>query len=584
MKIFKLLKNLLIGLYLSIKRFPVSIGLATAVSILGMIVFHNHNELSGDTRDILNRISMVLALGIPISLSLKLIFERKADIPKSIKILAYAAGGIFLVLYYLFLLNDFRMVSISRYVALTLAFYLAAMVTSYFIGRAGFELYVIKLFTRFFVTGLYSVILFGGIAAILFTIDKLLGVNIDEKLYMDIWISVVGIFAPCFFLAGVPQHDQEFETADYAKFLKVLLLYIIIPLIIAYTTILYIYFAKLLITFIWPIGMVANLVLWYGVITAVVFFFIAPLTKELRWVRLFVFWLSKIILPLLLMMFVSVGIRVKAYGITENRYYVIVLGLWVLGVMIYLSLSKMKRSIILPVSLAVIATLAVVGPWSSFSISKYSQSGRLENLLVKNQLLENNKIVKAGKDVSKADKGEISAILGYFSSNHDFKDIQYLPKNFSMDKMEEVFGFPSTYYSYNGRDTRYFYYNSFSVNEPVDIRGYDYLFMGRNYDTAPKARGEKLKVKYDYQSTVIHITLDDKEVYRKNASDFAKELYKKYGYKDKNDMDPVDATFIDENQQIRVKFVFQSLGGEVNTPTDEVKINGVEFYTLVSLK
>ena len=46
--------------------------------------------------------------------------------------------------------------------------------------------------------------------------------------------------------------------------------------------------------------------------------------------------------------------------------------------MIYYSLAKQFRNIILPISLALVALLTVVGPWSAYSLSKYSQNARLE--------------------------------------------------------------------------------------------------------------------------------------------------------------------------------------------------------------
>lgn len=70
--------------------------------------------------------------------------------------------------------------------------------------------------------------------------------------------------------------------------------------------------------------------------------------------------LPKVILPLLLLMFFSIGIRIKAYGVTENRYYVIALSLWVFGVMIYFSLVKKFKNILLPVTLSIIIFISVL--------------------------------------------------------------------------------------------------------------------------------------------------------------------------------------------------------------------------------
>jgi len=58
-----------------------------------------------------------------------------------------------------------------------------------------------------------------------------------------------------------------------------------------------------------------------------------------------------LILPLLAMMFIAMGIRINAYGITENRYFVLAAGLWVTGSMLYLIISKEPRNVYLPASL-----------------------------------------------------------------------------------------------------------------------------------------------------------------------------------------------------------------------------------------
>ena len=71
-------------------------------------------------------------------------------------------------------------------------------------------------------------------------------------------------------------------------------------------------------------------------------------------------------------------------GITENRYYVMV-GLWVLSGMIHTSLPTQKEYY-LPV-LALVAVLSISGPWSSYSVSKFSQNKRFEAILTRNGML-----------------------------------------------------------------------------------------------------------------------------------------------------------------------------------------------------
>jgi hypothetical protein len=584
MKILKLLKQLFISLYFSIKRFPISIACATSATIIFIILFNNQQDISNNTREVLTRIGMILVLGVPISLCIKLFFEKKEVARIKTISLIYLIGAIGLLFYYLFLLKEFEMVSITRYIAVNTAFYLSFLFIPYFYKKNDFELYVIKLLTRFFVTAFYSLILFGGISAILFTINKLLGVEIQGKIYIDIWMAIVGVFAVCFFLAGIPSYSHGFDSSDYSKLLKVLLLYIVIPLIIAYTIILYIYFAKVIITFKWPMGMVGNLVLWYGVICVVVFFFISPLCDSTNWVRRFIFWLSKIIIPLIIMMFVSIGIRVKAYGITENRYYVIVLGLWVLGIMIYQTFVKSRRNIILPISLSVIAILSVFGPWSSYAVSENSQNSRFEHLLIKNYMLINNRIVKPSKTVSDEDEMEISQILGYFSNSHKLSDVKYLPPNFNINKMEDVFGFPNNYSRYGNQGVKYFNYNLAVKNMPISIEGYDYLFNINNYEPTANQSDNVPQVNYKSESSELSVILKGKEVYKNLVLSFVKQIYKKHGAINNSDLALKELTFVDENDRVKIKLIIQNVGGQEDKSTGGVLVNSINFYVLLKIK
>ena len=584
MKLLGIIINLLKSLYSSLRRFPVSIILAIMTTIVMVFLVHVQNYPDNNIKDTLGRIAMILALGFSISLCIKLMFERFSKISPVLKASIYLAEAIVLTLYYFFLLKSFDMVPVSRYIALSIAVYLAFLFTPYFFRREGFELYIIKLFTRFLTAVVYSVVLYLGIAAILFTVDKLLGVNISEKLYLDVWVCVVGIFAPSFFLAGVPTLSEQMDLTYFPKLFRVLLLYIVMPILSIYTVILYIYFAKILITLQWPVGLVSHLVLWYSVIIALVIFFISPLRDENNWVRIFITWLTKLILPLILMMFISIVIRINAYGITENRYYVIVLGLWAFGIMIYLGFFKIRRNIVMLVTLSLIAALSVSGPWSSYSISKFSQNKRFESILLKNSMLKEGKIIKSVTEVPKDDKTEVSQILEYFSRSHTFNDIRYLPKDFKMDDIEKVFGFAYSYPDYSNINGMHFSYNSKPTGEAADIKGYEYFFDVKGYAPISTSLGSDLELKYDNEKHEMWIILNNKEIYRSSVSEFVKQLYKKYGSTEKFEVLPEDMIVTDENEKAKVKIIFQNINGTDEKEDGQLQINSADFYVFLGLK
>ncbi|MDD3315522.1 MAG: DUF4153 domain-containing protein, partial [Syntrophaceticus sp.] len=537
----------------------------------------------------LYRITMILALGIPLSLCLKLFWERKGNGKPSALIGLYSAGFVMLLLYYFFLLNTLDMVSITRYIGVSLALYLAFLFIPYLPRREQFEMYVIRLGTGFCITVIYAAVLYLGLAAILFTIDQLLGIQIAGKAYFYVWLFVACLFAPAYFLADIPLQDEQLEQKNYLKLLRVLLLYIVMPLLTAYTAILYIYFVKIIVVSEWPVGLVSHLVLWYGVIVTIVLFLISPIKDESKWTNGFLVWMPRVILPILVMMFISMGIRINAYGVTENRYYVIILGLWVFGIMLYYILTKKRNNIIIPVTLAVIALIAVFGPLSSYSISTLSQNNRLEATLLRNDMLQEGKIQAAAGDIPEKDKTEISRILDYFNDNHNLDNVEYLPDDFEIDDMDKVFGFSYVTYRHpiDQSAERFYYLTTEELERAIDIQGYDYLF-GSTFLYADKptdSTGSTIAVDYDDQSSIVKVYGQGILLYEKDLNSFVRELFDKHQPSTEGESIPAEEmALVEENEQVKVKFMFMHIMGNEDVTTGDLKLERAEFYLLVKIK
>jgi len=582
MKLLNLLKNTITLFYRSMKRFPITLLFSTAVAVMLITISELQPINNRDLQETLIRITMIFALGIPISLCLKLWWERKEN-RTVLESLGYVITGcIILILYYHFLLDELSMVSITRYTGVNLAFYLGFLFIPYLPRKDHFEMYIIKLGTGLIITVVYTAVLFMGLAAILFTLNALLGVPVPEKLYSYTGIILGCVFAPAYFLAGIPLKDHSLEDENYLTVLKALLLYIVIPLLTAYTTILYIYFIKIIVSWEWPSGLVSHLVLWYALIVTAVLFLITPLRDENKLANIFSKWMPIIILPLLIMMFISMGIRINAYGVTENRYYVVVMGLWVFGIMVYYSLIKKPLNILLPVSLAIIALLSVLGPLSSYSISTFSQNNRLEAILLKNNMLVDGKIQPAPADISKEDKIEISGILAYFNTQHDLSDIRYLPEGFEMNDMEEVFGFPYEEPDLTAPEDFFFFTRNEAEVGAVDIKEYDYMFDAGILYYGMTADHE-LKADFDEESGILRISKQGALLYEKDLNSFIKDLLEKHGGQ-KDNLSSEEMTLADENDKIKVKISFKNIHGNRDAVTGKIMLNGFEGYLFVKIK
>lgn len=580
MKVKTFIKSILTGLYYSLKRFPISIALSTCMVAILIITSEiiNTSGYNDPNIETLNKVSMALFLGFWLSLCAKLLFEKYTYISNNTQILTYILSGIILVGYYFLLLKDLNMISISRYIALNFALILCFLYIPSLHKREHIELYSIKIFLRFFITFIYSIVLYLGLVAILFTLNKLLNIAIHSNLYYYTWLITCGIFAPIFFLADIPQQNEDLKTYSFPKFFKILLLYIVMPLITVYLTILYIYFGKIIITSTWPVGLVSHLVLWYAAVCVGVLFFITPL-KDNIWVNKFTFFLPKLILPILIMMFISMGIRIKAYGITENRYYVVILGLWILFIMLYITIKKSSNNIILPISLSIVAIACVFGPLSSFPVSKWSQNIRFDYILSKNQMIADNKIIPKG-DIPESDQSEISRILSYFKKSHKLSDIKYLNDTFSLSDMPNTFGFAYTEYDPYAHNDQYFSYYTHKNSLPIEITGYDYMFDFRIMQSS--INHNNIKVDYNYGTGKVKIALDNNAVYSLDLVTLVEKLHSKYP--DEHSLTQEDLIFDDENQIIKVKLIFSNISASRTNLDNTIKYNGGDFILLLKLK
>jgi hypothetical protein len=77
----------------------------------------------------------------------------------------------------------------------------------------------------------------------------------------------------------------------------------------------------------------------------------------LKWFRKF---FPMIVIPQLFMLFYAIYLRIVQYDITVNRYFVVVFGLWLLGISLYYSFSKLKKLVFIPASLSIIILLISV--------------------------------------------------------------------------------------------------------------------------------------------------------------------------------------------------------------------------------
>lgn len=161
-----------------------------------------------------------------------------------------------------------------------------------------------------------------GIVAIFTIFDYLL----DRKLWeygKELAIITTTLFIPILMLIGIPTNFKDLPQEKDAKVLRIILEYIVIPVIFIYTAVLYIYIAKILINQNLPRGKIVYLVTALGFVGNISYFVADKGEKfDSKLIRFFKKYFFKILIAPLILMTVAISLRIKQYGITTPRYLI----------------------------------------------------------------------------------------------------------------------------------------------------------------------------------------------------------------------------------------------------------------------
>lgn len=376
----------------------------------------------------LNKLILVSALGLILFFVLELVVRRyKFSLAE--RVMLWVAGLLFLMLYFLLLPGYVEERQYLRFLMLELVLHLAASYAMFVNQREenAFWQFNKSLFLRILTSALYAAVLFIGLTIAVAAVDKLFSVDVPDNFYAKLWLCMVGIFNTWFFLAGVPVNVPELEQSHtYPKGLKVFTQFVLLPLVTLYLVILYLYFGKIVLQWEWPQGWVSVLVLCFSIAGVLSLLLIHPIRFEAgnAWMRTFSRWFYRALFPLIILLILAIWRRVSEYGITEPRYVVMALALWLFCTALYFLLNSQKNIKFIPVTLSLVALITAFGPFNAFQVSAWSQTNRLEELLQQSGVLVNGQVQAKHPEVKNKVAQEVSSITRYLAGMHDLRDLQ----------------------------------------------------------------------------------------------------------------------------------------------------------------
>lgn len=239
--------------------------------------------------------------------------------------------------------------------------------------------------------GLFLVLVFWlAVLAVTSSFFYIFGIDTPRNFYYYVLQFIWLILAPQVCCTLISQH--EYEVLQPAKVLKIMLNFILSPAVVIYTVILYAYFVKIVIDGNLPKGGVAWMVM--GFIAVALAGRMVQSVLSQRYYDWFYRFFTFIAIPPLIMYWVGSMYRIRLYGFTEGRCYLMVAGVLMTLFVGMLLWKRTRRFQLMALIFGVAIILFTYIPgMSAKSIGLRSQEHRLQEIADNLQL----KDAKTGK-------------------------------------------------------------------------------------------------------------------------------------------------------------------------------------------
>ena len=460
------------------------------------------------------------------------------------------------------------------------------------LNRENKEKYLQSEFSDFVITYIFAAVLFVGIAIVLTTISYLFFSSNNDfffRLTTYFFWFIAEVFGASLFLSLLKKTDDDLENYKFPSIFNLLIKFVIIPLIVIYTGILYIYMAKAVISMQLPKGLISHLVLWYTAFSVIIIILITPFTQKDKFLGNFKKYFPYFSIPLIFASLFALFQRIYQYGITEKRYYVLILIFWLLFCVI-LFIRKMNITGIF-ISLIACVVIAVYTPFSAKSVSNFSQKERLKRMLVKYGALKDGKISKITQKLTNRQGNHIHTTIQYISSNSDIQKLNFKNEKgevySTLEDLEKALDVKESWKDYyivrneddNGENydekeiVAYRVKNSENAELISDTTGYDNFISYKKVDNEDpiNQENESEKYKITIKNKVITIkSKDGTELAKINYEDAIRQMVSKLRtskLQDKKDVgyvvSPKDLEYIGTAGKINYKISLGNINEQI---------------------
>lgn len=448
----------------------------------------------------------------------------------------------------------------------------------------------------FFIALIYGVVIMSGASGVAGAIQSLLYQNMSSKVYMYL-VTITGFLAFTIFVGYFPdfrkgQVDEHREVAQkQPRFIEILFVYIMVPIVLALTAVLLVWTGKILVTGSWPaFARVAGIVISYSI--GGIWLHLMVTRNESGLTKFY-----RITYPVAALVILAFGIwaliiQLNKTGLKTQEYYFALILLTAVAAAVLLLIIKVKAHSIIAALICALTVFSVLPLVGYHTLPVSVQVSRLENLLISQGMLEGNQLVPAITEPELDIRESITDVVEYLAYAEGARLPDWFDKRLGeSDVFESKLGFEQTWpepeYTYDERYGETIGMFLMLPNEAVDISDYNWAVYLQHYqgdrvgEAAVTIDGEsgsytvKWMVNFQTGIPTLKILLDDRVILEYDMKDYIDKTAKAfpYGQKKLSQETYEDMSLVLETPEISVLLVFNNIETEVDPRYDTIYYN-----------
>lgn len=430
----------------------------------------------------------------------------------------------------------------------------------------------------FFIALIYGLVIGGGTSAVAAAIEALLFPDMSGNVYAYL-STLAGFLAFTIFVGYFPDFERgaddprRAQVQDQPRFIEILLEYILIPIMLAFTVVLLAWVVRILLPGDAPlVGILSGTIGSYAMVSIWLHIMVTHYESKLA-------GFYRLVSPFALLIIIAFSIgtltrQINQDGLTTEYYVFILICIFAAISAILLILMKRRAHffmVLLASILAIIAVLPVIG---IEELPVRAQINRLEQLLADEGMLMNGELTPATEEPEDEVRAAITnaVMLLAWNDEEDLPD-WFDPSMAEAEVFSRSFGFDMTGFT-DGPDTAYRDLQLFLPKGQIDISDYTWALKLDEHDkfdpgnTTLTADVQGQAGKYQIEWIVspesiprLQVSLDDEVIIDQDLSAYVDQLLEKFpfGESQGTQVTVEDMSHIIETPETSILLVFEMI-------------------------